>query len=66
METPHDKYIAGNPTDTLKWVPNTNIPAFSEQHHDSAHTAKSPTHTQHPGNNFTSITQFIYIDHHPS
>ena len=53
METPHDKSIAGNPTDTLKWVPNTNIPAFLEQHPDRAHTATRPTHQRRRGSDLT-------------
>lgn len=46
------KIYGRNPTDTLKWVPNTNIPAFLEQHPDGDHATTSLTHQRRRGSDF--------------
>jgi hypothetical protein len=49
-----------NPTDTVKWVPNTNIPAFLEQHPDGDHATTPAVHQRRPGSDLTGHPEITH------
>jgi hypothetical protein len=60
MEKPQRRIHRRNPTDTVKWVPNKNIPAFLGQHSDRAHTATSPAQQRRPGSDLNGHPEITH------
>jgi hypothetical protein len=60
MEHPHDKYIAGNPTDTFKWVPNRSISGFSGVRPDRDHATTPAVHQRRPGSDLNGLPEITH------